>query len=191
MSHAGFPCVGGLAGIFPSSSDAPVCASLVWFAFAKSGLHAHAREGERGMTTYAGKRLGKIIHAVAIGPVLVVPVNRNSAGRKSGPVAAVPELAVVAPRMPVSRIILGVFGHAVTERQASKANCSAATMSLPIMPGVLVPDSTECLVSACFASLLAGITGRALSFWFHDVCADTRPSDANPSLRKHLRMPAL
>ena len=124
------------------------CASLGRVAFAKSGSLAHACEDDRAMTTYAGKRLGKIIHAVASGPVLVVPVNRNSIGRKSCPVAAVPQLAVVVPRMPVSRFTHGVFGHIGTERQ--------------------VPDSTECRqrVSACFASLMAGITGSALSFWF-------------------------
>ena len=46
----------GLAGSFPSSSDAPVCASLVWAAFAKSGLFAHACEDDQAMTTSDGER---------------------------------------------------------------------------------------------------------------------------------------
>ena len=74
-------------------SDAPVCASLIWVAFAKSGLLAHACDDDRAMTTYAETRLGKNIHAVAIGPALAVLVNRNSTGRKSSPVAAVPHSA--------------------------------------------------------------------------------------------------
>ena len=51
-----------------------------------------------------------------------------------------PQLTVVAPRM-VSRLTHGVLGRTVTKRQ--------------------VPNSTECLqrVSACFASLMASITG--------------------------------
>ena len=46
----------------------------------------------RALTTYAGRRLGEIIRAAATGPALGVLMNRNSAGRRSGPVAVVPQL---------------------------------------------------------------------------------------------------
>ena len=46
----------GLTCSFPSSSDAPVCASLVWVASAKSSLLVRARADDRAMTTSMEKR---------------------------------------------------------------------------------------------------------------------------------------
>ena len=61
-------------------------------------------------------------------------------------------------------------------------------MSLPILLVVLVPDPTECLqrVSALFRVSGGWYHRKLTEFLVHDVCADTRPSDADLSLRQHL-----
>ena len=61
VSHVGIPCVGDLAGIFPSSSDAPVpCTPLVLAAIGRSGLHAQACEEDRVTEMCAWGRPGQI-----------------------------------------------------------------------------------------------------------------------------------
>ena len=105
-----------LAGIFPSSSDAPVCASLVWAAFGKSGLLAHPCEEDRVTTTYAGRRYGRNHTRCRRWPSAYdhsCPENRNLAGRRTGPV-------------------LSLLSSPLTCRQA--ASSSGSAMSLPMLP---------------------------------------------------------
>ena len=95
----------GLACSFPSSSDAPVC--VAGTGCLRKVQSSHARPDDRAMTTFFEKRV-KITRAAAIGPVLAVPVNGNRTG-------AMPQLAVVALRIPVSRLTHGVCSHAVVQ----------------------------------------------------------------------------
>ena len=61
VSHAGFPCVGDLVGIFPSSSDVPgMHVALV--AVGRSSLLAQACEEGRVLTVHAPGRYGNSHH---------------------------------------------------------------------------------------------------------------------------------
>ena len=128
VSLASFPCVGHLAGIFPSSSDAPVFRA--WVPLEETGQEKSSLFRRSSICTHG---------ELAVSP----PTTRSSAVLPSGLASALPRRATALPRSPAHGTHrtwcptrAGVFrvvyvGVCNSSRHSSSGERSSARRSLP------------------------------------------------------------